>query len=81
MANINVNELTKEQIRKAMACETPEELIELAKSGGIELSMEEAKAYMAEFEDCEMDAEDLRQIAGGGSFYCPTRQTCHYRNE
>ncbi len=27
MANINMNELTKEQIAKAMACETAEELM------------------------------------------------------
>ena len=32
MANINVNELTKEQIAKAMACKTAEELMALAKT-------------------------------------------------
>ena len=32
MANINKNELTKEQIEKAMACETAEELMALAKA-------------------------------------------------
>ena len=35
---INVNELTKEQIQKAMACETAEELMALAKAEGIELT-------------------------------------------
>ena len=45
MAKINKNELTKEQIAKAMACETAEELMAAAKTGGIELTKEEAEAY------------------------------------
>ena len=44
---INVNELTKEQIQKAMACETAEELMALAKAEGIELTKEEAESYLA----------------------------------
>ena len=44
--SINKNELTKEQIAKAMSCETAEELMALAKSEGIELTKDEAKAYM-----------------------------------
>ena len=36
--SINKNELTKEQIQKAMACETAEELMALAKAEGIELT-------------------------------------------
>ena len=32
MANINKNELTKEQIQKAMNCETAEELVAVAKA-------------------------------------------------
>ena len=35
---VNKNELTKEQIAKAMACETVEELMALAKAEGIELT-------------------------------------------
>ena len=34
--------VTKEQIQKAMACETAEELMALAKAEGIELTKEEA---------------------------------------
>ena len=71
MGKINMNELTKEQIQKAMACETVEELMELAKSEGIELTKEEAEAYLAEMEDVELDEEMLQKTAGGGS-YCPT---------
>ena len=68
MANINMNELTKEQIQKAMTCETAEELMELAKAGGIKLTKAEAEAYMAELEDFELDSETLSQVAGGNIY-------------
>ena len=62
---INKNEITKEMIEKAMQCETADELIALAKSKGIELTKEEAEAYLAELDDYELDGEDLKQVAGG----------------
>ena len=62
---INKSELTKEMIEKAMQCETADELIALAKSKGIELTKEEAEAYLAELDDYELDGEDLKQVAGG----------------
>ena len=62
---INKNELTKEQIQKAMSCETAEELMELAKTVGVELTKEEAEAYLAEMEDVELDSDALKQVAGG----------------
>ena len=62
---INKNELTKEMIAKAMQCETADELIALAKTGGYELTKEEAEAYMAEMEDVELDSDVLKQVAGG----------------
>ena len=65
MGKINMNELTKEQIQKAMACETVEELMELAKSEGIELTKEEAEAYLAEMDDVKLDDTALQQVAGG----------------
>ena len=70
MGKINMNELTKEQIQKAMACESVEELIELAKAVGVELTKEEAEAYLAEMEDVELDSDTLKQVAGGGMSYC-----------
>jgi len=65
---INTNELTKEQIQKAMACKTAEELMALAKSEGIELTKEEAEAYMAEMADVELDDAALKNVAGGGCY-------------
>ncbi len=66
---IDKNELTKEQIAKAMACETAEELMALAKSEGIELTKEEAEAYLVEMSDIELDEAALKQVAGGGRCY------------
>ena len=62
---INKNELTKEQIAKAMSCKTADALIGLAKAVGVELTKEEAEAYMAEMEDVELDGDALKQVAGG----------------
>ena len=68
MANINKNELTKEQIEKAMQCKTAEELMAAAKTEGIELTQDEAEAYMAELADFELDDAALSRAAGG-AFY------------
>ena len=64
---INEKEITKEMIVKAMACETPEELREYAKSEGIEISKEEAEAYFAELQDLELDDAMLQNAAGGSA--------------
>jgi predicted DNA-binding protein len=63
-------ELTKEQVAKAMACKTAEELMATAKAEGIELTKEEAEAYLAEMDDVELDSDTLKQVAGGGMSYC-----------
>ena len=65
MANINTNELSKELIAKAMQCESADELIEITKAEGVNLTQDEAEAYMAELEDFELDDSDLKQVAGG----------------
>ena len=62
---INKNELTKEILAKAMKCETAEDLIAFAKSEGIELTQEEAEAYLAEMDDVKLDDTALQQVAGG----------------
>ena len=64
--SINKNELTKEQIQKAMACKTVEELMELAKAEGFAITKDEAEAYFAELSDIELDAKTLKNVAGGG---------------
>lgn len=62
---INNNEITKEMLAKAMQCKTADDLIEYAKSEGVELTKEEAKAYLAELSECELKDGDLKHIAGG----------------
>ena len=66
MEKLNLNSLTKEQIALASKCQTPEELIELAKKAGVELTIEEAQAYLDELENMELDKETLDKVAGGG---------------
>ena len=79
MAKINMNELPKEQIQKAMACETAEELMAMAKDMGHELTKDEAEAYLTEMSDFELDSEALTKVAGGGCYTeCNSeRYHCH----
>ncbi|MBQ4242662.1 MAG: DUF2624 family protein [Lachnospiraceae bacterium] len=63
--SINKNEITKEMLEKAVQCNTAEELIALAKSQGVEITKEEADAYLDEMSEWDLDAVDLEQIAGG----------------
>ena len=70
MAKINPNELTKEQIEKAMGCKTADELLALAKHEGLKMTKDEAEAYMAEMEDFELEEEMLSKVAGGWN-NCP----------
>lgn len=65
MASINGKELTPEVLRKAMECKDAEELLALAKSEGVEITKEEAKAYIEELSDIELDEEMLKSVAGG----------------
>ena len=76
MANINQNGLTKEQIERAMACESAEELMALAKAEGYELTKEEADAYMAELADFELDEAMLKQVAGGDCYGDCNKHSC-----
>ena len=69
---INKKELTKEMLEKAMQCKSADELIALAKTGGYEMSKEEAESYLAELADVELDEKQLKKVAGGGCYPdCP----------
>jgi len=50
-----------------MQCETPEQLVKLAKAEGYDLTLEEAEAYLDEMDDIELDRQQLKSVAGG---YC-----------
>ena len=75
---INKNELTKEMIEKAMQCNSSDELIALAKAEGVELTKEEAEAYLAELDDFELDDSMLKNVAGGDGVGC---DRCSHRGE
>ena len=62
---------------KVIRCKNSDELIDLAKTGGIELTKEEAEAYMAELADFELDEEGQKKIADG-IFECYMRHNCGY---
>ena len=62
---IDKNEITKEMLEKAMNCKSAEELMALAKSEGIELTKDEAEAYLAELADVELDGREMKNVAGG----------------
>ena len=62
---INKNELTAEQIKKAMECENAKELMEYVKSEGMDITEEEAEAYLDELSCIELDKENLDKVAGG----------------
>ena len=61
----NGKEITKEMLAKAEACKTAEELVALAKENGVELTAEEAAAYLAEHERGKLTGEELDAVAGG----------------
>ena len=65
---INKNEISKEMLAKAMQCETVDDLLALAKEEGVNLTKEEAEAYLAEMDDVELDDTALKRVAGGACY-------------
>ncbi len=56
---------TKEQLEKAMACKSVEELLALAEAEGIALTREEAEKYLAQFGTRELSMDELEGVSGG----------------
>ena len=50
---------------RAAMCQTADELIALAKAAGIDITKDEAEAYLAELHNMELDQEKLEKVAGG----------------
>lgn len=57
--------MSQETFQKIRDCETPEQLIELAKADGKEITKEQAEAFFAQMQDVELDKADLKAVAGG----------------
>ena len=56
---------TTEQMKKAMACESAEELLKLATEEGYDMTKEEAEKYFAQLSEIDLSLEDLEKVAGG----------------
>ena len=56
-----------EMIEKAKTAKTPEELLEIAKASGIEMTADEASTYFAQLnpKSGELNDDDLDNVAGG----------------
>ena len=67
MKKVGEMEITREMLMKAMGCETPQELVKLAKEAGIEMTENQAEAYLSELSDYDLDSKELKDVAGG---YC-----------
>ena len=65
---INKDEITKEMLEKAMQCKDADDLMNLAKANGFDITKEEAEAYLAELDDQELDGEVLKSVAGGKDY-------------
>jgi len=65
---IDKTKITREMVEKAKQCATADELIALAKSEGIDITKEEAEAYLAELADFELDSKALDKVAGGSCY-------------
>ena len=60
---------TNEQITKAKAAKSAEELIVLAKENGMEMTDDEAKKYFAELnKEGELSDEELNNVSGGACY-------------
>ena len=62
-----MNNLTPELIAKAKATTSAEELLELAKENGVELTEEEAKTCFGQLHtNAEVSDDELEAVSGGG---------------
>ena len=65
--------LTSEMIEKAKATKSAEELLELAKANGVEMTADEAKTYFAQLnpKSGELNDDDLDLVSGGVEVHSP----------
>ena len=73
-------EITKEMMEKAEKCQTADELIALAKEIEIELTVDEAQAFLDESADVQLDAGEIDQAAGGNGRKQPYDPTAPCKN-
>ncbi len=74
---IDKTKITREMLAKAAMCQTAEQLIELAKTQGMEITKAEAEAYLAEMDNVELDNAALDKVAGGGCYNDNNFEPCN----
>ena len=74
---IDKTKLTKAMLNEAAKCETADELVALAKTEGMEITREEAEAYLAEMDNVELDNASLDKVAGGGCYSDNNFEPCN----
>ena len=57
--------LTQEMMEKSRAAKSADELLEIAKANGVELTADEAKTYFEQISSCQLDEDLLEGVAGG----------------
>ena len=78
---LNNKTVTKEFIKKAMACGNADQLMKLAETEGYKLTKEEAEAFRAEVSEVELGDEVLEKAAGGSLGYYRMMQQEQRRQE
>lgn len=59
---------TSEQIARAMACATPEELVKNAAAAGFNVTIEQATAFLKSNQMIEISEDDIESVSGGCSY-------------
>ena len=57
--------MTNEILKKLKAAKSVEELVEIAKANGAEITEQDAQKLFSQISDDELSDEDLEKIAGG----------------
>ena len=73
---IDKSKVTKDMIQRAKQCKTADELVTLAKSEGIDITKEEADAYLIELDNFELDSKALDKVAGGDCYAECNKDVC-----
>lgn len=68
---------TAEQIRKASACGSVDELAAFAKAQGVELTDDEAGKYFSAISAKELSPDDLDGVTGAGESECKIMDNPH----
>ena len=76
-----MQKINKEILATAMQCKSADELVELAKSKGYEITQEQAEAYLEQFSSYELTDKELDDIsASENPWKCSKYVFCEMKN-